>query len=185
MSFPWTNVKNRIFILTGWKEVSVASMFAESEVEKTSIVETLASEESVSKIAFSTEKHKLFLATNQNRVIQISATTLKVEQIIDLQSKKGPELFEVISNGEKLVIKGILKATAGILEEIEGLNFKHKKAAAFGSYGWGGESIPKLNHLLEKSGFSLVHPGLTCQWQPDAAGKKKCIEFGVEISKDQ
>ncbi|GAB4220881.1 MAG: hypothetical protein Kow00102_11370 [Spirochaetota bacterium] len=73
-------------------------------------------------------------------------------------------------------------AIAGILEEIEGLRFKDKKAAAFGCYGWSGESIQKMNELLKKAGFEIVHEGLRCLWNPDEESLQKCISFGREIS---
>ena len=41
--------------------------------------------------------------------------------------------------GSPTVNKGVLSSVAGIMEEIKGLGFKNKKAAAFGTYGWSGE----------------------------------------------
>jgi flavorubredoxin len=40
--------------------------------------------------------------------------------------------------GSSTISRGILTSLVGILEEIRGLGFKNKKAAAFGSYGWSG-----------------------------------------------
>ena len=85
--------------------------------------------------------------------------------------------------GSPTIGKGITSATAGILEEIEGLRFKNKKAVAFGSYGWSGESVDKLNNLLTKSGFELINQGIKCLWNPDNESKEQCISFGFEIGK--
>ncbi|MCP4138388.1 MAG: anaerobic nitric oxide reductase flavorubredoxin, partial [bacterium] len=74
-------------------------------------------------------------------------------------------------------------ATAGILEEIEGLQFKNKKAAAFGSYGWSGESIAKITKSLENSGFEMINNGLKCLWNPDDENIEKCVLFGAEFAK--
>ena len=95
------------------------------------------------------------------------------------------EIFKskIILVGSPTIGKGITSATAGILEEIEGLRFKNKKAAAFGSYGWSGESVDKLNNLLTKSGFELINQGIKCMWNPDNESIEKCIAFGTEISK--
>ncbi len=95
------------------------------------------------------------------------------------------EIFKsrLILVGSPTIGKGITSATAGILEEIEGLRFKNKKAAAFGCYGWSGESVGKLNGLLEKSGFELVNEGIKCLWNPDNDSISKFVEFGKEISK--
>ena len=95
------------------------------------------------------------------------------------------EIFKskIILIGSPTIGKGITSATAGILEEIEGLRFKNKKAAAFGCYGWSGESVDKLNNLLTKSGFELINQGIKCLWNPDNGSIEKCIAFGTEISK--
>jgi flavorubredoxin len=78
---------------------------------------------------------------------------------------------------------GITVSTAGILEEIEGLKFKNKKAAAFGCYGWSGESVSKIKKSLEKSGFEILNDGIKCLWNPDDESLAKCIEYGFEIGK--
>lgn len=97
--------QDRIFLLSGWREISVASI-SHPEVEKTFTVECLKDEESISKIAIITEKQKLFIGTNKGRVIQMCADTMQEEQSIQLKSKKGPELLQVASDGEKLLISG-------------------------------------------------------------------------------
>ena len=55
--------------------------------------------------------------------------------------------------GSSTINKGILSSTAAILEMIKGLEFKGKKAAAFGSYGWSGESVKIITEELNKAGF--------------------------------
>lgn len=83
--------------------------------------------------------------------------------------------------GSPTINKGILSAVAGIMEEIEGLKFKNKKAASFGCYGWSGESVNKLNNLLTGAGFSLINQGLKCLWNPDQRCIDECIDFGRSI----
>jgi WD40 repeat protein len=98
--------QGRIFFLSGWREISVASISSDPKVEKRFTVECLKDDDSISKIAISTMKQKLFIGTNKGRVIQICANTMKEEQIVQLKRKKGPELLQVTSNGEKLLISG-------------------------------------------------------------------------------
>ncbi|MPM78745.1 Anaerobic nitric oxide reductase flavorubredoxin [bioreactor metagenome] len=80
--------------------------------------------------------------------------------------------------GSPTVNKGILSSVAGILEEIKGLSFKNKKAAAFGTYGWSGESVKILNQILNESGFQVVHDGLKGLWNPDENTVNQCNQFG-------
>lgn len=80
--------------------------------------------------------------------------------------------------GSPTVNKGVLSSIAGIMEEIKGLGFAAKKAAAFGSYGWGGESVKIISALLKESGFEVVNDGLKLSWKPDQQAKKECYQFG-------
>jgi flavorubredoxin len=85
--------------------------------------------------------------------------------------------------GSPTVANGITSGTAGILEEIEGLKFKKKKAVAFGCYGWSGEAVAKLSEHLAKAGFEVINDGLRCMWNPDDEMVKKCMELGEAISR--
>ncbi|MEG0773527.1 anaerobic nitric oxide reductase flavorubredoxin [Clostridium sp.] len=86
--------------------------------------------------------------------------------------------------GSSTINKGILHSVAGILEMIKGLEFKNKKAVAFGSYGWSGESPKIIKMELEKSGFQVVGDGLRELWNPDEDAYNRCVEFGKELIKN-
>ena len=84
--------------------------------------------------------------------------------------------------GSPTIGQGILSSIAEIMEMIKGLKFKNKKAAAFGCYGWSGESVKVLTDHLEKSGFSIINDGIRAKWIPDDESLVKCVEFGKEIA---
>ncbi len=79
--------------------------------------------------------------------------------------------------GSPTVGKGILTAVAGVLEEIKGLRFKGKKAAAFGAYGWSGESVKAIGDILRESGFDVVDEGFKALWNPDEAALAAAAEY--------
>lgn len=83
--------------------------------------------------------------------------------------------------GASTINNGYSYAIAGILEMMHGLKFKNKKAAAFGSYGWSGESVKMVSAELEKAGFARVHDGLRVQWVPDESALTACESFGKEF----
>ncbi|MDD2495548.1 MAG: flavodoxin domain-containing protein, partial [Tissierellia bacterium] len=85
--------------------------------------------------------------------------------------------------GSSTINKGILSASAGLLEMIKGLGFTGKKAAAFGSYGWSGESVKILNELLKDSGFEVMNEGIRELWNPDEEALERCIKFGEKLVK--
>ncbi len=90
------------------------------------------------------------------------------------------EIFKskAILMGSPTINRGILVSVAGILEEIKGLKFKHKKAAAFGCYGWSGESTKIISENLTSAGFELVDDGVKVMWNPDNENVSKCVEYG-------
>ena len=94
------------------------------------------------------------------------------------------EIFKskVIGVGSSTINRGILTSAAAILEEIEGLKFKNKKAFAFGCYGWSGESVKIISKKLETSGFSLIDDGIRNLWNPDEDGMRRCFEYGRMIA---
>jgi anaerobic nitric oxide reductase flavorubredoxin len=90
------------------------------------------------------------------------------------------EIFKskAILVGSPTINRTILTSIAGLLEEMKGLKFKNKKAAAFGCYGWSGESVKLIRGQLEAAGFQVVDDGLRCLWNPDREDVAACIEYG-------
>jgi flavorubredoxin len=84
--------------------------------------------------------------------------------------------------GSPTINRGVSTAVAAILELIKGLKFKKKKAAAFGSYGWSGESAKIISESLGASGFEMVDEVLKVNWNPDNESIKECIDYGKALS---
>jgi len=84
--------------------------------------------------------------------------------------------------GSPTINHGVLTSIAGLLEEVRGLKFRNKKAAAFGCYGWSGESVKTIKEALETAGFQVVDDGLRCFWNPDQKGIASCIEYGQKLA---
>jgi anaerobic nitric oxide reductase flavorubredoxin len=85
--------------------------------------------------------------------------------------------------GSPTINRGILTSMAALIEEVTGLKFRSKRAAAFGTYGWSGESVPHLNTYLKKAGFELINEGLITLWEPDDRILKQAEEFGKDIAR--
>lgn len=84
--------------------------------------------------------------------------------------------------GSPTINRGILAAMGSFMEMITGLKFKKKKAAAFGCYGWSGESVKVLNEGLEKAGFEIVREPFSALWQPGTDDLARASEFGSEFA---
>ncbi len=80
--------------------------------------------------------------------------------------------------GSPTVNNGILASVAAAMDRVKGLKFKNKTGAAFGTYGWSGESVKILTRLLEEAGIQVVHEGLRFQYNPTEEELRQCREFG-------
>jgi anaerobic nitric oxide reductase flavorubredoxin len=78
--------------------------------------------------------------------------------------------------------RSILHSVAGFLHLMKELKFQKKKAAAFGCYGWSGESVDVINKALEDAGFKLINQGFKNQWNPDAEGRQRAFEYGKQLA---
>ncbi|MDW7774513.1 MAG: anaerobic nitric oxide reductase flavorubredoxin [Desulfobulbaceae bacterium] len=107
-----------------------------------------------------------------------SSKTDKNEIITEI-FRSGTVLF-----GSPTINRGILTSMAGLLEEVRGLKFRGKKAAAFGCYGWSGEGVGILSDALRDAGFELVSEGLRVLWNPDRESLEECVQYGRKLAAD-
>ena len=101
---------------------------------------------------------------------QSPETVVKVFNIA--KSDKNETMTEVfkskaIAVGSPTVGNSILSSVAGWVEFLKQLKFKNKKAAAFGCYGWSGESVKILAQLLKDAGFSVIDENIRSLWNPN------------------
>lgn len=77
------------------------------------------------------------------------------------------EVFKskAIAVGSPTVSNSILSSVAGWIEFLKQLKFKNKKAAAFGCYGWSGESVKILQEKLRDAGFEVVDENIRAFWK--------------------
>ncbi|MBP7734387.1 MAG: anaerobic nitric oxide reductase flavorubredoxin [Spirochaetes bacterium] len=94
------------------------------------------------------------------------------------------EVFKAraVGVGSPTINQGILSSVAGLLEEMRGLKFRNKKAFAFGTYGWSGESVKMIRNGLESAGFELMGEGVKALWNPDNEAVKACADFGRKVA---
>ena len=114
--------------------------------------------------------------------------TLCVKLFNTARSDKNDIITEVFKSkailvGSPTINRGILNSIAGILEEIRGLGFKKKKGAAFGAYGWSGESVKMISGKLQEAGIETVDDGIRASWNPDNESIGRCIDFGKAFVK--
>jgi len=84
--------------------------------------------------------------------------------------------------GSPTINRGILNTMGAFLDMVTGLKFKNKKAAAFGCYGWSGESVKVLSDRLAAAGFTMVNDGMKALWQPDNDALAEAFSYGQKFA---
>jgi anaerobic nitric oxide reductase flavorubredoxin len=95
------------------------------------------------------------------------------------------EIFKTkaIIIGSPTFNQGLLPTIAPILEDLKGLKFQNKIGAAFGCYGWSGESVKIIEEHLAKGKIPVVAEGVRAKWQPKAEDLAKCRELGSTVAR--
>jgi flavorubredoxin len=77
----------------------------------------------------------------------------------------------------------VLPAMADALSYVRSLKPKHLIGAAFGSYGWSGESISRIDETLKAMKVEIVAEPIKCKYAPDAETLKKCHDLGLAVGR--
>lgn len=85
--------------------------------------------------------------------------------------------------GSPTINNGLFPTVSDFLTYLKGLKPKNRISAAFGSYGWSGESVKLINQEFEVMKFEIIDPGLKIQFVPDKEGLQACVELGRKIGK--
>jgi flavorubredoxin len=85
--------------------------------------------------------------------------------------------------GSPTLNNGIMPSLTPFLEELRGLRFQNKIGAAYGTYGWSGECIKRIEEALGFAHIEVAQPGIKFQFNAQDADLEKCVEFGREMGK--
>jgi flavorubredoxin len=84
--------------------------------------------------------------------------------------------------GSPTLNNGLFPTVGDFLTYLKGLKPKNKIGAAFGSYGWSGEAVKRINGELEEMKFEVIDPGIRIEFVPDEKGLDACRELGKKIA---
>jgi flavorubredoxin len=110
-------------------------------------------------------------------------------QMMDLKANHRSDVMTQLLDAKAVILgsstlnNNMLPRMADMVCYMKGLRPANKIGAAFGSFGWSGESVKLLTKALEEMKVTLAHPGVSLQYMPDHEGLKKCVEMGKEIAK--
>jgi flavorubredoxin len=84
--------------------------------------------------------------------------------------------------GSSTLNNNILPQMADVMTYLKGLKPANLIGAAFGSYGWSGESARDLDAMLKEMRVDVIAPALKVKHVPDDAVLENCHELGKTIA---
>jgi len=85
--------------------------------------------------------------------------------------------------GSPTLNNGLLPTITPILEDLKGLKFQNKIGAAFGTYGWSGESVKLIEEHLGLCRIPVVCQGVMAKWQPKTPDLAECEKLGAAVGR--
>jgi flavorubredoxin len=129
----------------------------------------------------STERMALAVADGLMRSgVSVKVMNLQVSHRSDVVTELLDSRAVVL--GSSTLNNGILPRMADVLSYMKGLRPVNKIGAAFGSYGWGGESVKILNAAMEEMKFDVIDPGVRVNYVPTDADLDQCAELGRKVA---
>jgi flavorubredoxin len=89
----------------------------------------------------------------------------------------------VIVVGSPTLNRDVYPTVSGFLSFLRGIRLQKKKAAVFGSYGWGGGATKIMTDELKKAGLEVLEESLIVQYVPTDEELKRCYEFGRAVAR--
>jgi len=85
--------------------------------------------------------------------------------------------------GSPTLNNNIFPTMADVLTYLKGLRPQNLIGAAFGSYGWSGESPQQIGDMLAEMKVNLVAEPLKVKYVPDGGDLKRCVALGRNVAK--
>ncbi len=112
---------------------------------------------------------------------------IKVKLLSMNEAHRSEVVYEVLDAGALIVgsstlNNNILPQMADVMTYLKGLKPANLIGAAFGSYGWSGESVRDLEQILKDMKVEIASPAVSVRFVPDNAVLEKCRELGKTMA---
>jgi flavorubredoxin len=112
---------------------------------------------------------------------------IRVKLISMNETHRSEVLYEVLEAGALMVgsptlNNNILPQMADVMTYLKGLKPANLIGAAFGSYGWSGESVKDLEVMLKEMKVEIAAEAISVKHVPDSAILEKCSDLGKTIA---
>jgi flavorubredoxin len=112
---------------------------------------------------------------------------VKVKLLSMHETHRSEVVYEVLEAGALIVgsptlNNNILPQMADVMTYLKGLKPANLIGAAFGSYGWSGESVKYLEAMLKEMKVEIAAEAVSVKNVPDSSALEKCHEMGKTIA---
>lgn len=112
---------------------------------------------------------------------------IRVKLISMNETHRSEVVYEVLDAGALIVgsptlNNNILPQMADVMTYLKGLRPVNKIGAAFGSYGWSGESVKHLEAILREMKVEIITESVSVKHVPDSDVLEKCHELGKAVA---
>jgi flavorubredoxin len=112
---------------------------------------------------------------------------IKVKLLSMNETHRSEVVYEVLDAGALIVgsptlNNNILPQMADVMTYLKGLKPTNLVGAAFGSYGWSGESVRDLEGLLKEMKVEIAAEAVSVKNVPDSSALEKCSTLGEKIA---
>jgi flavorubredoxin len=112
---------------------------------------------------------------------------VKVKLLSMNETHRSEVVYEVLEAGALIVgsptlNNNILPQMADVMTYLKGLKPANLIGAAFGSYGWSGESVKHLEAILKEMKVEIAAESISVKNVPDSSVLEKCHELGKTIA---
>jgi len=109
---------------------------------------------------------------------------------VEVELKKGARAnaddlkdVDAVILGSPTYVRALIAAMKTFLFEMDKVDLKGKVGAAFGSYGWSGESVEILTETMKNlAEMDVIEPGLKVKRRPSEKDLEECRAFGKKIA---
>lgn len=117
-------------------------------------------------------------------LIENGVTTKVMDLAANHRSDVITELLDAkaVIVGSSTLNNNMLPRMADLLTYMKGLRPANKIGAAFGSFGWSGESVRLMARQLEEMKIKVVHPGVRALYVPAHDVLRECVDLGRQIA---
>jgi flavorubredoxin len=117
----------------------------------------------------------------------LAGAGIKVKLLSMNETHRSEVVYEVLDAGALIVgsptlNNNILPQMADVMTYLKGLKPANLIGAAFGSYGWSGESVKNLEAILKEMKVEIAAEAVSVKNVPDNSVFEKCHELGKTIA---